>query len=141
MGNENELSVLVLYYDNLVHFLSFLVGLAGIAIIFTGIVRALWEFLYQKKYCFPHARLILGSHLVLGLDFFVGKDIIDTVVLRPTTISYLDLATLITVVGVRIILNYFLIRELKEIEKDEEEKQFRQRLRSKAKKLLRGSSK
>lgn len=135
---SSDIASFIQLYDYFVHFLSFLVGLAGIAIIFTGIVRALWEFLYQKKYCFPHARLILGSHLVLGLDFFVGKDIIDTVVLRPTTISYLDLATLITVVGVRIILNHFLIRELKEIEHDEEEKHFRQRLRSKAKHLLGG---
>ncbi len=122
------------YYQGFVHLLSFLVGLSGIIIIFTGILRALWEFIYQKEYCFPHARLILGSHLVLGLDFFVGKDIIDTVVLRTNDISYLDLATLITVVGVRIILNYFLIRELNEIRKEEEK--LNEKLKRVAKKVL-----
>ncbi len=110
-------------YAGFIECLSLTVGFAGVLIIFSGVLRALWVIYIEKDRGFPHARLILGSHLVLGLDFFVGQDIIDTVVLRPQgEVEYIDLALLITVVGVRIILNYFLLRELYEIRKEEEER-------------------
>ncbi len=111
-------------YHSLVMFFSNMVELSGILIILTGIIRALWVICLRTGGGFPHARLVLGSHMVLALDFFVGKDIIDTVALRPDNVGYIDLATLITVVGVRIVLNHFLLREIHTIKKEEVSKKW-----------------
>lgn len=106
-------------FQNIAHSISFVIGLSGVIIICAGVIRALQFLVLHPKEAFPHCRLILGSHLVLGLDFFVGKDIIDTVLLPHGDIAYIDLATLIVVVTVRILMNHFLLKEIDEIKEEE----------------------
>ena len=62
----------------------------------------------------------MSRYLILGLDFLVAKDIIDTILLdinKAGQQAWLDLARLIVVVSIRIILNHFLEKELKELRK------------------------
>ena len=102
----------------IIHGFSFLIGMIGVLIIIIGTIRAVVSFLVEKESCFPRARQILGSHLVLGLDLFVGKDIIDIAFLIHDQLQWIDLASLVTIVAARIILTFFLLRELEEIREE-----------------------
>ncbi len=95
------------------------IGVIGILIILVGCLLGIWEYLTKPATHFPHIRLVLSSHLVLGLDFLVGKDVIDTMLLGVTNKPfYEDLLALITIVAIRIVLNHFLLKEMKELRKN-----------------------
>lgn len=101
----------------IVTFLSQFAGLVGIAIIVWGLTRGVIQ-LFRKATKnlapFEQARLVLGQHLVLGLDFLVAKDVIDTFLITDERI-WVDLAKLGTVVTIRIILNHFLEKEIHQL--------------------------
>ena len=59
----------------------------------------------------PYIRIILGKHLSLGLEFLVGKDIIETIV-RP---SWDDLGKLAAIIALRTAVTFMLSWELKEL--------------------------
>lgn len=103
--------------------LSLSLGILGIFIILVGATKGFLEFINPRRT--GSLRLIrreLGSHTILGLDFLVGKDIIDTLLLDVEEESrfYANLLGLFAVVSIRIILTYFTGKELKDI--DEREK-------------------
>lgn len=99
-----------------VHWISLVIGLLGITIILIGALRGAWEYVKKcKTHRYPHVRATVGSHLILGLDFLVGKDIIDTILLDKGEQFWVDLAGLFSVVIIRIILTYFLSKELKDL--------------------------
>lgn len=103
----------------LVSWLSLAIGLIGIMIIVWGAVKAFHMFLQHHKHeDFQHIRLEMGSHVILGLDFLVGKDIIDTLLLDTGTKFWEDLAGLGTVVAIRIILTHFMLKEIRDLEAD-----------------------
>jgi uncharacterized membrane protein len=91
----------------------------GIAVFFIiiGIVGAL--FIYVKKTFFQkseylaitHSRHYLGRSLSLGLEFLIGADILRTAI-SPT---WQDIGQLGAIVGIRTVLNFFLIKELKQM--------------------------
>jgi uncharacterized membrane protein len=98
--------------------LSLILGLLGIFIILVGAGRGAWKFMNPKVHTkLRLIRMELGSHTILGLDFLVGKDIIDTLLLNVEDLSifYANLIGLFAVVMIRIILTYFTGKELKEI--------------------------
>ena len=105
------------YLLNIIEFLSLVIGLIGIAIIFTGGIKAFISYLKKPYGDFQSPRLELGSHTILGLDFLVGKDIIDTLLLDKGAEFWTDLAGLMVVVFIRIILTHFMIKEIREIKK------------------------
>ncbi len=90
---------------------SFIIGLVGIFIILWGAIFGFWNFFKSAKSNFSASRLILSRHLVLGLDFLVAKDIISTFLMEGRE-TWIDLAQLLVVVGVRITLNHFLEKEI-----------------------------
>ena len=99
--------------------LSLIIGMIGIFIIIIGAGKALYEFFMKPDTeDFQQVRLTLGAHVILGLDFLVGKDIIDTMLLDSGEWSqfWMDLTGLITVVTIRIVLNHFMLQEIQEIE-------------------------
>ena len=97
----------------LVEGLSLFIGAIGISIIVIGAVKGLYHYAISRdEHNFQHVRLVLGSHIILGLDFMVGKDIIDTILLDSGSEFWRDLAGLITVVGIRIILTHFMLQEV-----------------------------
>lgn len=98
---------------------SFFIGLTGTTVIFIGSILGIYQYLVPK-YDIQSVRLTLGTHIILGLDFMVGKDIIDTMLLDGSDsekLFWMDLAGLFTVVIIRIVLTHFTSKELREIER------------------------
>lgn len=94
---------------------SLLIGVIGILIIVMGSLKGLYFYVLSRdEHNFQHVRLVLGSHIILGLDFMVGKDIIDTILLDSGNAFWQDIASLVTVVGIRIILTHFMLKEVKQ---------------------------
>ncbi len=98
------------------------VGMLGIGVIMFGVVRALKAFialeigLKHKKRNHNAIRYQLGIYLLLGLEFMVAADIIETV-FKP---SLEQLGILGGIVVIRTLLNYFLTKELEQIKEEVE---------------------
>lgn len=104
---------------SVVDYLTLFAELAGAFVIAAGVVRALIVF-------FPHLirsehdageykeniRLQLGKSLALALEFELGADILKTAV-APT---FPVIAQLAAIIVLRTALNYFLERELRQVE-------------------------
>lgn len=107
---------------HLIYLCSSMLGMIGITIILIGAARGLYHYLQNiRQTDFPRIRYEIGSHLILGLDFLVGQDVIQTLLLDRSDPDrfWMDLAGLITVVSVRIVLTYFIQKELEEIKHKE----------------------
>jgi uncharacterized membrane protein len=94
-----------------------LIGYVGVFIMAYGCVRALYEFLmsgHSRDHKLPMIRVHLGKHLALGLEFLVGKDIVESIV-HP---SWDDLGKLGAIIILRTVVTIFLSRELKEVEEE-----------------------
>lgn len=104
---------------SVVDYLTLVAELSGAFVIAVGVLRALWSFI-------PHIfrrerdegeykediRLQLGKSLALALEFELGADILKTAV-APTLPIIAQLAAIIVL---RTALNYFLERELRQVE-------------------------
>jgi len=94
------------------------ISLVGVIVVVWGVVEAITRFFALKlQRGFSHARIVattarirehLGSHLLLALDLFIGADIIKSVV----TPGWENIAMLGAIVLIRIVLSYFLEREM-----------------------------
>lgn len=110
---EDLLTVIVTY-------LTFFAELCGALVIAVAVVRAVWAFLPhvfardrdEGRYK-ENIRLQLGKSLALALEFELGADILKTAV-APTLPIIAQLAAIIVL---RTLLNYFLERELQQVEK------------------------
>ncbi|UPA22852.1 DUF1622 domain-containing protein [Candidatus Peribacteria bacterium] len=94
------------------------VGYIGIMIIMYGALMGVWMFAVQiikKDRTVSGIRIELGQYLTLGLEFLIGKDIIESLV-NP---SWDDLGKLGAIIVLRSILTLFLERELMLIKKEE----------------------
>jgi len=70
-------------------------------------------FLFRQEYkAMTESRTHLGHTLSVALEFLIAADILKTAI-SPT---WEDLGQLAAIVGIRTVLNYFLSKELKEIE-------------------------
>ena len=93
------------------------VGIIGVAIILIGVVHSLRDFVIlevgtrQKSISHDSIRYKLGMYLLLGLEFMVAADIIETI-FKP---SLEHLSILGGIVIIRTLLNYFLNKELEHI--------------------------
>ncbi|MDW7680053.1 MAG: DUF1622 domain-containing protein [bacterium] len=108
--------------EKLIHdialYVSYFAEFAAAIIIVSGSVQAIW--IYLKALIFSQSnftkinagRLKLGYSLSLGLGFLVGADIIKTAAMP----SWTEIGHLGAIVTIRIILNYFLMRDMKEHE-------------------------
>jgi uncharacterized membrane protein len=91
---------------------------ASILVIIVGAIQAVYLYVRRgivKKVdlnVFMQSRLKLGMSLSLALGFLVGADIIKTAI-SP---SWREIGHLGAVVGIRIILNFFLTRDIKQME-------------------------
>ena len=95
--------------------ISLFIGIIGILIILVGAIRGFHEYLFAHDKDFQQIRLTLGSHLILGLDFLVCKDIIDTLLLDTGDQFWQDLAGLIVVVSIRIVLTHVTQQEISQL--------------------------
>lgn len=92
------------------HTISFI----GVLVILTGILLALAQYI---RYFFSHQvngpdintiRSNLGRVLILGLEFIVAADLINT----TTTPDYYSVGILACIVAIRTVLSYTLSREI-----------------------------
>ncbi len=97
----NEVSIL----------LAEIIGYFGIIAMTYGAGKGLWMFITQilkGKSSYGAIRIDLGQHFALGLEFLIGKDIIESLV-EPT---WDDLGKLATIIILRTMITLFLEHEL-----------------------------
>ena len=98
--------------------LFYVISLIGVVVVAWGVAEAVLRF-FALKFArqLPHAVVVartarirerLGAHLLFALDIFIGADIIKTVI-SP---AWEHIGMLGAVVLIRIILSYFLEREM-----------------------------
>ncbi len=107
----------------LVSFFEYVVllsGFTGVLIIALGILKALYYFVISRS--FWKIRVILVKHILLGLDFLIARDIIETVILKSKESLWIDLATLILIIIIRVIFSYFAEKEMDQLLEDHKEK-------------------
>ncbi|MFC1945915.1 DUF1622 domain-containing protein [Chloroflexota bacterium] len=103
---------------DVLEYISLGIGLIAIVIILWGVIRGIIEYAKAKlaKYTTEQQRLNslgrvrydLGYHLLIALEFLIAADIIRTVI-RPTLE---ELGILGVIVAIRVVLSYFLHREI-----------------------------
>jgi uncharacterized membrane protein len=100
------------------HYVAIIAEVIAVFFIISGIVGALMIYLrktlmIKKDYvAIVESRKHLGHSLSLSLEFLIGADILKTAI-SP---SWQDIGQLAAIVGIRTVLNYFLMKEIKETE-------------------------
>jgi uncharacterized membrane protein len=100
------------------HHTSFAIGVLGVMVIVFGVACCLVRFVQAELKAARRAdveddrkrlRHVLGYYLLLGLEFLIAADIIDTL-MKPTV---QDLIVLGAIVLIRTVISYSLNAELK----------------------------
>ncbi|MFC1540415.1 DUF1622 domain-containing protein [Candidatus Margulisiibacteriota bacterium] len=90
------------------------ISVLGTAVIVWGLVLVLRDFVLDIFSDDPKSKRLmrqkLGSHLILGLEFFIAADIIRTII-RP---DWNEIGMLSAIIALRTVLSFFLGLELKE---------------------------
>ncbi|MFO1475316.1 MAG: DUF1622 domain-containing protein [Verrucomicrobiota bacterium] len=100
------------------HYASFGIGVSGVLVIVFGVAGGLWRFV-RAEWCAVRGgdvdedrkrlRHVLGYYLLLGLEFLIAADVIDTL-MKP---SAQDLIVLGAIVLIRTVISCSLNAELK----------------------------
>lgn len=117
MPHSSDPILSFLSVDFLREYLAGAFGFLGILVITMGVIKGVYLFVaqyFRRENYLMEIRIELGQHLALGLEFLVGKDIVDTII-DP---SWEDLGKLGAIIIIRTILSIFLARELKEVEEE-----------------------
>lgn len=107
--------------SSLSEMIAVLIGYIGIAVILIGCVRGVCFFLRKLLWntiSLAQVRIELAKYLVLGLEFLVGKDIVESLI-EPT---WDDLGKLGVIILLRTMLTRFLASEIEEERKTERQK-------------------
>ena len=104
-------------------FIQHCVSVIGILIIISGVIFALYRYVYAISMGqldangtqINNIRLDLGRALILGLEFIVASDLIGT----TTTPDYYAVGLLAIIVLIRTVLSFSISRELMSINKGE----------------------
>ncbi len=116
------------HLERIVEIVATAIGYVGISFIVLGVILAIIQYVisrFDNKFTTDHVRLTLGTYILIGLEFMVGQDIIETVL--HTSMQQLYMLGLIVVI--RTILDFFLSREMTHLKKQiaEHEKTFKLR--------------
>jgi uncharacterized membrane protein len=107
------------FFDKFVIVISDIVALIGVGIIGFGALKAGYNFLLsivgKRAINVNYVRVELGYSIILGLEFMVGSDIIESMV-KP---NYYEVGILGLLVLIRTFLSYFLYKELEQVSKEE----------------------
>lgn len=103
------------------------IALLGSLIILIGALYAIWQFLAKlwksptqhRILNFDLVRLDLGRTIILGLEFIIASDVIET----TTTPDYYSLGILAVLVLIRTFLNYSLNKDLTTLGEREQKEQ------------------
>jgi uncharacterized membrane protein len=102
-------------------FIQHCVSVVGVLVIISGVIFALYRYLYSVSTNqldangsrINNIRLDLGRAIILGLEFIVASDLIGT----TTTPDYYAVGLLAIIVLIRTVLSFSISRELLSIEK------------------------
>jgi len=106
------------------HHTSFGIGVLGVLVICFGVASGLVRFVHAEFRAMcgvnvddarKHLRHALGYYLLLGLEFLIAADIIDTL-MKPTP---QDLLVLGAIIVIRTVISYSLNAELQSEQKAE----------------------
>lgn len=92
----------------------------GVGFIVLGALIALLQYLDMlvvRRLTMPHVRLTLGTYMLVGLEFMVGQDVVETVI-DP---GFEHLVGLGSIVVIRTVLEYFLGHEVEHLEHETNE--------------------
>lgn len=110
--------------DAILVFVKHLLTLIGSVVIFTGSLFVVFQFLYRLIHSRHHqmlnfdlARLGLTRSIVLGLEFIIAADVIQT----TTTPDYYAVGILAAIALIRAFLNYSLNKDLTYLSQREQE--------------------
>ena len=102
----------------ILEYVSFGIGLIAFVIIVWGVIKGTTEFIkakfrrhsteIQRLDLLNRVRYDLGYHLLIALEFLIAADIIRTII-KPTLE---ELGILGAIVTIRVVLSYFLHREI-----------------------------
>lgn len=114
----------------LAQFVKIILELIAILIIIFAVADTLKKFLLpserrRHRTIQQSIRLDLGLSLALSLEFLLAADIVGTAV-SPTQEAILQLAA---IAGIRTFLNFFLEREVKDLQRETREEQLRKESR------------
>jgi uncharacterized membrane protein len=105
------------YHVEYLHHAAFGISILGVTVIVFGVLCGVLRFLRSEVFAARGAevgverhklRQVLGYYLLLGLEFLIAADIIDTL-MKPTT---KDLIILGAIVAIRTVISYSLNSEL-----------------------------
>lgn len=104
------------FFDRILVLVKHILSLTGGLVILLGAVFAISQFVWriwkpgvrQQSLSIDVIRLNLGRTIVLGLEFIVAADVIET----TTTPDYYSVGILAILVLIRTFLSFFLSREL-----------------------------
>jgi uncharacterized membrane protein len=101
--------------DSITHYAAIAAEILAFLFIIFGIITTVLTFVKKalidkSDFAITESRNKLGHHLSLGLEFLIGADILKTAI-SP---SWDELGQLAAIVGIRTILNFFLLKELSE---------------------------
>jgi uncharacterized membrane protein len=103
------------YLQPVMGVLVVIVEAAGALVVVTAVLRVFTLFFFKQfsseEPDLSRLRLMLGQHMIMGLEFQVAADILKTAI-SPTWNDILLLAALI---GLRTLLNYLLEQEIEHI--------------------------
>ena len=106
--------------DHIVSAIGLGISFIGIAVLLFTSLKALYDYIRlargENNVGISDIRLELGYGIILGLEFFVAADIIESV-FKPT---YYDIGILACIVAIRTFLSYFLNKELQELHTSKE---------------------
>lgn len=100
-----------------VNILTHFTHLAAIIVIAIGIVKAFLIFIVdvftkkEAREAIKESRLEIGHAFSLGLGFLIGASILNTTI-APT---WNDIGQLASIIAIRTILNYFLMRDIDQL--------------------------
>ncbi|MCF7858504.1 MAG: DUF1622 domain-containing protein [Candidatus Cloacimonetes bacterium] len=107
--------------NTIVTIVTIFIYIAAIIVISIGIIKAFYIFIvdiFSKKEArkaIKESRLEIGHSFTLGLSFLIGGSILKTTI-APT---WNDIGQLASIIAIRTILNYFLIRDVEQLQEKE----------------------
>ena len=126
MRKEKNMDAFLNFYEQILHFLAEItvhtLEIIGISIIIFGSVKVFVQFLrkFRNKECETQNVIItLGRSLALALEFKMGAEIVNTVIIRDLK----ELAVLAIIIALRAILAILIHWEIKNERRETSEKE------------------
>lgn len=97
--------------------LAWAIAIAGVAVISWGVIKGTFQFIKLEVTSLTKTgasssirdiRHLVGQHLLLGLEFLIGADVLNTII-KP---GLEEIAILAAIVAIRTVISYFLTREM-----------------------------